>query len=268
MLEQQNNMPADLVAVVTGAGSGVGQAVAYELGLRGVKIALVGRTLTKLKPVQAAIVQSGGEAKCFPCDVADLAQVTGLAGAVKAQFTSPQVLVNSAGIYGELAPIAQSTPEHWMQTVEINLFGAYLICRAFMGGMTRQGWGRIINVSSAASLGQPSGVASAYQLSKVALNHFTRQLAAELSDTGVTANVLHPGEVKTEMWADIKAQASQQTGPGQGMLNWASRVEESGGDPPEKTAELVLELLLPTSDDINGQFLWIQDGLKHPMPSW
>ena len=75
----------------------------------------------------------------------------------------------------------------------INTIGTYLVSRAFLSGMIDAGWGRIINVSSAASLGTPGPLTSAYATSKVAQNHFTRHLAAELVGTGVTANVIHPG---------------------------------------------------------------------------
>ena len=79
----------------------------------------------------------------------------------------------------------------------INTVGSYLISRAFLSGMVGEGWGRIINLSSAASLGTPGPLTSAYATSKVALNQFTRHLASELDGTGVTANVVHPGDVKT-----------------------------------------------------------------------
>jgi len=258
----------DLTAVVTGAGSGVGEAVACELGGRHVQVALVGRRADKLVRVQKTIEQGGGTAACFPCDVSDLDQVRRMASDVTALFGDPQVLFNSAGIHCEIVPIAESTPERWLQTLQVNVLGTYLTCRFFMGGMLRQGWGRIINVSSAASLGEPGGVGSIYQLSKVTVNHFTRQLAAELEGTGVTANALHPGEVKSEMWAAIQADALSRTGPGRNSLSWTSWVEETGGDPPEKSAEVVLELLSPAGDGVNGQFLWIRDGLQKPRKAW
>jgi NAD(P)-dependent dehydrogenase (short-subunit alcohol dehydrogenase family) len=257
-----------LTAVVTGAGSGVGEAVARELGNRGIHIALVGRRPDKLTLVQGTIEQAGGIAASFPCDVAEVDQVAQMASYVVARFGDPQILFNSAGIHCELVPIGESTPDRWIQTLQVNVVGTYLTCRAFMGGMVQRGWGRIINVTSAASLGAPGGVGSVYQLSKVAVNHFTRQLAAELEGTGVTANVLHPGEVKSEMWAAIKADASSRTGPGRSALSWTAKVEETGGDPAEKSAERVLELISPAGDSINGQFLWIRDGLLKPMPSW
>ena len=89
------------------------------------------------------------------------------------------------------------------------MVGPYLTCRAFVGGMIERGWGRIVSFSSAAALHPPGPINSAYGTSKAALNQFTRHLAAELVGTGVTANVIHPGDVKTEMWADISDQAAE-----------------------------------------------------------
>ena len=257
-----------LTAVVTGAGSGVGEAVARALAQRGHKVALVGRRRERLEQVAGDIAKSGGTVAALPCDVAEAAAVDALKAAVLARFGVPQILFNGAGLFGECLPIAESSPEVWTETLRTNTVGPYLVCRAFMGEMARTGWGRIFNVSSAAALSPVFNVSSAYQLSKVALNHFTRQLAQELAGTGVTANVLHPGEVKTEMFAAIKADAASRTGPGRDMLKWVEKVERTGGDPPEKTADLVLAMLAPERDAVTGQFLWIKDGLKAPMPSW
>jgi NAD(P)-dependent dehydrogenase (short-subunit alcohol dehydrogenase family) len=92
------------------------------------------------------------------------------------------------------------------------------------------------------------------------MNQLTRHLAAELKGTGVTANAIHSGEVKSALWADIRDKASKI-----GQAGWANRVEEAGGDPPEKAAKLVLETI---DGDVNGRFLWIEDPLQAPKPSW
>ncbi len=267
-MHRSEGLRPNLAAVVTGAGSGVGQAVALALAREGVRVALVGRTAAKLARVTTRIAETGGVAAAFPCDVSVSGEVAALRDAVLERFGPPLVLFNGAGLHCEAVPIAESTPEQWIETFEVNAIGPYLTCRAFMPDMLRHGWGRILNVSSAASISPPGNIGSVYQLSKVALNHFTRQLAVELEGTGVTANALHPGEVKTEMWAAIKAEAESRTGPGRGMLRWAEWVEATGGDPPEKTADLVLELLTPAGDAVNGQFLWIKDGLQPPRPAW
>jgi NAD(P)-dependent dehydrogenase (short-subunit alcohol dehydrogenase family) len=251
------------VVLITGAGSGVGEAVARALAAQGYRVALVGRRADRVEALAEAI-----HGVAFPCDVSDMAAVDALAAQVNARLGPPQILFNGAGVFGECVTIAESTPAEWLETMRINALGPYLVCRAFMTGMVRLGWGRIINVSSAAALSPVYHVASAYQLSKVALNHFTRQLASELADTGVTANVLHPGEVKTEMFSAIKADATTRTGAGRNMLKWVEKVEITGGDPPQKTADLVLDLLRPENNGVNGQFLWIKDGLKPPMASW
>ena len=267
-LEQNSNAQPGRIAVVTGAGSGVGEAVAVELARHGIQVILVGRTEAKLSRVAQAIHAAGGMADVFASDVADPAQVAALRDHVTAHFGPPQILFNGAGLHCELVPIHETTPEQWIETFQTNTVGPYLICRAFLGGMLKKGWGRIINVSSAASLSELGNIGAVYQLSKVTLNHFTRQLAQEVAGTGVTANAIHPGEVKTDMWAAIKADAGIRSGPGRNALRWANMVEETGGDPPEKAAELVMELLSPVGDTINGQFLWIKDGIQKPKPAW
>lgn len=131
------------------------------------------------------------------------------------------------GDLGPIQRIAESDPAAWLQALLINTIAPYLVCRAFVGRMIAQGWGRIVNVSSAASLDPPGGLNSAYATSKVALNHFTRHLAAELSGSGVTANVIHPGDVKTEMWADIRKQVTAMGPEADGYRNWVQWVEET-----------------------------------------
>jgi NAD(P)-dependent dehydrogenase (short-subunit alcohol dehydrogenase family) len=172
------------------------------------------------------------------------------------------------GIFGPIDLVKETEPAVWIETIMINTVGPYLTCRAFVDGMINRGWGRIVNVTSAAALHEPGPVNSAYGTSKAALNQFTRHLASELKGTGVTANVIHPGDVKTDMWAYIRTTAQRLGSAGEAYIKWANWVEDTGGDDPEKAADLVVTLMSDDAADVNGRFLWIKDGLQSPIPSW
>lgn len=235
------------VAVVTGGGRGVGKAIADALEQRGVRVARVARS-----------------AGTHRADVSKPAEVERLVQEIERDLGTPTILVNAAGIFGPIAKIVDGDPQAWLDTIAIDLGGPYLCSRAFLPGMLREGFGRIINLSSAASLHTPGGFNSAYGTAKAALNQFTRHLAAELEGTGVTANVIHPGDVKTEMWADIRDQVAAVDGA-DAFMEWVEWVEGNGGDPPEKAAALVLKIV---DEQENGRFLWIDDPLQAPIPSW
>jgi NAD(P)-dependent dehydrogenase (short-subunit alcohol dehydrogenase family) len=254
--------------VVTGASRGIGRAVAVGLAQQGAQVVLVARGVEQLRISAATIEQSSGKALVLPTDIGQPAAVKQMKAQILNQFGPPAILINAAGIFGPVQLIKDSDPAQWIETLQTNMIASYLTCRAFVNSMINQGWGRIINVSSAAALHTPGPSNSAYATSKVALNQFTRHLAAELAGTGVTANVIHPGEVKTEMWADIRDQAEKLGTAADGYRQWARWVGETGGDPPKKTVELVLKLLSDDAATINGQFLWIEGGLQTPMPSW
>ncbi len=256
------------IAVVTGASRGIGRAVALGLAQQGVRVVLVARGHAQLQETKRLIDEAGGAAWVLPADISQPTAVEVLQGQILDQVGPPSILINAAGIFGPIKLIKDSDPAEWLETLQTNTIAPYLTCRAFVGTMIQQGWGRIINVSSAAALHTPGPTNSAYATSKVALNHFTRHLAAELTNTGVTANVIHPGEVKTEMWADIRDQAAQLGPEAASYRRWAQWVGETGGDPPEKAVDLVFTLLGDEAAAINGQFLWIDGGLQSPIPSW
>ncbi len=236
------------IAVVTGASRGVGRAIADALESRGVVVAPVARSSAR-----------------FTADVSNPAGVARLKTAVETELGQPTILIHAAGIFGPIALIKDSDPKDWIETLMIDTVGPYLVSRAFLDGMIDAGWGRIVSLSSAASLHTPGPLNSAYGTAKVALNQFTRHLAAELKETGVTANVIHPGDVKTAMWSDIRDKTGTIEGDDSNYDRWVEWVEETGGDPPEKAAKLVLDII---ESDINGRFLWIDDPLQAPIPSW
>jgi NAD(P)-dependent dehydrogenase (short-subunit alcohol dehydrogenase family) len=256
------------IAVVTGAGRGVGQRAALRLAARGADVALIARSEGQLRETADAIAGIGRRAAVIPIDLAREPVPDRIRDAVEAGLGRPSILVNAAGTFGPLAHIRDSDPAEWIATMTVNMVSHYVTCRAFVGGMIEQGWGRIINVSSAAALLEPGPIDSAYATSKAALNHFTRHLAAELAGTGVTANVIHPGDVKTDMWADIRARADSLGDAAAGYRQWVEWVGATGGDDPEKAADLIARLAGDESAAINGQFLWIEGGLREPTPSW
>lgn len=255
------------VALVTGAGGGIGRAISRSLAREGAVVYVVGRTASRLAETVRLVEADGGIARAIALDLTSPEAVfTVLKPGVERQNGPVQILVNAAGTFGPIALVVDGDPQQWIETIGANTIAPYLTCRAFVGGMVDRGWGRIVNLTSAASLHPPGPLNSAYATSKVALNQFTRSLAAELAGTGVTANVIHPGEVKTDMWCSIKERAETLGPIGEPLRAWAREVERTGGDPPEKAAELVVSLVGEAGAVITGQFLWIRDGMQAPIP--
>jgi NAD(P)-dependent dehydrogenase (short-subunit alcohol dehydrogenase family) len=230
-------------------------------------VAIAARGVEQLAEVERAIAQTGGRAMSVAIDVGAPDEVAVLRKRVLDELGAPSILINAAGVFGPIQLIRDSDVERWIETIRINTIGPYLTCRAFVGGMISAGWGRIVNFSSAASLHPPGPLNSAYATSKVALNQLTRHLAAELSGTGATANVIHPGEVKTAMWAAIKAESATVDGA-EPYRQWAASVGEHGGDDVAKAVALIDEIIDGKYARTSGQFLWIEGGIQQPIESW
>ncbi len=256
------------VAVVTGAGRGLGRAVSIALAERGHPVVGVARHAAQLAETADLVRTAGGRMVTRPADVADVAAVAELGDFVRAQLGPPAILVNAAGMFGPIAFIRDTDPVDWVRTVMVDGIAPFLTINQFVGGMIDAGWGRIVNVTSAASLHPPGALNSAYGTAKVALNQLTRHLAAELDGTGVTANVIHPGDVKTDMWQDIRDRVAVMGPEAQAYREWAAWVEETGGDPPHKAVDLVLRLTSDEGAATNGRFCWVEEPLQAPIPSW
>jgi len=257
-----------MVAVVTGASRGVGRRIALRLASMGSSMALVARSRAALEEARTEIETRGGRALAFSADLAEAHSIEPLKDAIERHLGVPSILVNAAGVFGPIDLVRDTDAAAWIETIQINAIAPYLTCRAFVTGMVQRGWGRIVNVTSAAALHTPGPANSAYGTSKAALNQFTRHLASELKGTGVTANVIHPGDVKTEMWAYIKAEAQRLGSVADAYIQWADWVEATGGDDPEKAADLVADLMSDEAAAVNGRFMWIKDGLQAPVSSW
>ncbi|SRR5260221_1598545 len=255
------SLPHDASVLVTGASRGLGRALALALAKAGHSVIGVARTNASL----AALADAQRSIVTYGVDITEVDQVDRLRKALDAEGIVITGLVNAAGRFGPLDSLWESEPTAWIGTIEANLVGPYLMARAFLPSMVERGFGRIINLSSAASLAPPVPFNSAYVASKAALNTMTRVLATELQGTGVTANVIHPGELKTEMWESLRAQV--ESGAGESLRPWVELVERTGGDPPELASRLVQTLLSPSCEE-TGLFHWIDGGLTSRFPTW
>ncbi len=186
------------IAVVTGAGRGIGAAIAQKLAELGATAVLCGRNRDSLDEAAKSIVKAGGQAEVVPCDVTSLQSVEAAAKKVEAQFGRLDILVNNAGIGGFGGPLYQLPTDEWDQILNTNLRGVFYAVRAFGPLMIRARSGHIINISSLAGKNAlPNG--AAYAASKWGLNGLTYSLAEELRGHNIRVAVICPGSTNTEL---------------------------------------------------------------------
>ena len=186
------------VALVTGAGRGIGAAIARGLSNLGAAVALCGRTATTLKSTAKSIAQSGGECEVIPCDVSNLQSVEEAAKTVESLFGRIDILVNNAAVRGVEGPLHQLPPDVWDQILNTNLRGVYYMTRAFAPTMIHARSGHIINISSLAGKNSvPNG--AAYSASKWGLNGLSYTIAEELRSHNIRVSVVCPGSTETDL---------------------------------------------------------------------
>ena len=189
---------AGQVAVITGAGRGIGAAIARRLAARGAVAVLCGRKRTSLDSTAAAISEAGGKSHVIQCDVMDLASVQRMATEVERTFGRSDILVNNAGVGGFGGPLHELPPESWDKVLNTNLRGVYYCVRSVAPMMIRARGGHIINISSLAGKNAlPNG--AAYAASKWGLNGLSYSVAEELRTHNIRVSVICPGSTHTEL---------------------------------------------------------------------
>ena len=198
MTNSASNPPlAGQVAVITGAGRGIGQAIALKLAEMGARTVLCGRSRQALDQTAATIQNSGGQSAVIECDVTDLHTVEALAERIERTFHRLDILVNNAGIGGTGGPLHQLVPENWDRVMNTNLRGVYYCIRSLAPIMIKTRTGHIINISSLAGKNAlPNG--AAYAASKWGLNGLTCSVAEELRAYNIRVSVICPGSTHTE----------------------------------------------------------------------
>ena len=192
---------ADQVAIVTGAGRGIGRAVALAFAAEGARVVLASRTRADLAEVAGAIRDGGGTALALPTDVTQDAAVEALVEEVAAQLGRIDILVTAAGV-AAFGPVAGTKPADWDGMLAVNLRGAMVCCRAVLPVMQRQRRGTMVNVGSiAAKRAIPGG--AAYAATKAGLAAFSAVLAEEVRADGIRVGVVVPGAVDTPLWDAI-----------------------------------------------------------------
>lgn len=198
----------DQVAIVTGAGRGLGRAVALALAEHGASVVLASRNAPELDEVVMEIRRAGGHALAQTADVADERQVRELVLAAERWVGPATIVISNAGTVEPTGPLARSDAVVWLHSLAINLGGSYLVSRAALPGMLERHYGRIVNVSSAAAK-RPRAGWTAYGAAKAAIEQLTRNLGLELEGTGVAVCAFDPGVMDTAMQEQLRRAAPE-----------------------------------------------------------
>ncbi len=242
----------DKVAVIVGAGRGIGEAVAMRFAAEGARLMLAARTASELQAVADMVRAAGGTANFVVTDVTAPPEVASLVQKSIELFGRIDILVNAAGTYGPIGRVWELDANEWENAFSVNLFGAFLLCQAVLPHMIRAGRGKIINFSGGGAT-SPLCRFSAYGVSKAALVRLTETLAEEVKDLNIQVNVIAPGAVDTKLQDAVLA-AGEKAGD---LLQRIRRLRETGegGTPREVPANLAVFLASDDSRNLTGRLI-------------
>lgn len=190
------------VIIVTGAAAHIGRAVSLTFAQGGAKVALVDYDKKGIENVEAEILQRGGTALAFHCDVSDEERVKEVVRQVEAIWGRVDVLVNNAGLWRcDIGPFAESSSASWKKKIDVNLYGVMYFTRAVLPGMIERQYGRIVNLGSVAGVYGNRNMVD-YSMTKGAIIAFTKALAKEVAAFGITVNTVSPGNVAEDAGGD------------------------------------------------------------------
>jgi NAD(P)-dependent dehydrogenase (short-subunit alcohol dehydrogenase family) len=234
------------VAIVTGAGRGIGRAIALALAAAGARVVLTARSGDQLAETAALIQHAGGQALVIPANVTDQSAIEALVRSTVEHFGPPDLLVNNAGMANPEAPIWELPADDWWQVLEVNVRGPFLFSRAVLPSMLARHTGRIINVASNAG-GWPMPTSSAYSVSKAALLRLTDNLAEMVEGQGPGIFAISPGTVHTVMTDGVSI---------------FKDLPEADWTPVERAGELCVFIASGAADRLAGRYIHVRDDVR------
>lgn len=249
------------VALVTGAGSGIGKAAAVQLGAAGARVAVLGRTGSELQQTVREIESAGSEGLVIEADISKVDEVQAAMRQVDGQWGQLDILFANAGINGAWAPIEELTVEEWEKTIDINLTGTFLTIKYAVPYLKRQGGSVIVTSSVNGTRMFSNSGASAYATSKAGQVALTKMLALELAQKRIRLNVICPGAIETAIDENTEQRDVEEAR--EPVEFPAGQIPLTDGKPggSEQVAQLVLFLASDASSHITGTEIWI-DGAQ------
>ena len=242
-------------AIITGANQGLGFEIAKKYVQAGADVMLCARSATLLDAARAELevmATPGQKIVANVADVASEADVQALVANTLKALGGCHILVNNAGVYGPKGEIESLDWAEWVKTIEINVYGSILMCRALLPHFKAQRYGKVIQLSGGGAT-NPLPRISAYAVSKAAIVRFAETLAEEVRGIGIDVNAIAPGALNTRMLDEVL-----QAGPekvGQAFYDRSLQQKESGGAPLDKGANLALFLASAASDGITAKLI-------------
>ncbi|RLB20553.1 MAG: SDR family NAD(P)-dependent oxidoreductase [Deltaproteobacteria bacterium] len=238
------------VAIISGAGKGLGRASAIAMAKEGAKVVLLARTRSDLENVAHEIQANGGKGLPVPTDISSLKEVRGAVRKTLEAFDSIDIIMNNAAVSGPIGPMHGATSEEWVQALQVNLVGVFLLAREALPEMISKKHGKIINVTSGLGQMVMPGL-GAYSVAKAGVIHLTRIMAEELRPYNIQVNGLDPGVMDTPLQTWIREQGVQLL-PRDISRQFVELKEKGLLKAPEKVAKLAVFLASSASDHLTG----------------
>ena len=246
---------AGQVALVTGAGGGLGRAFALALARAGAQVALTARTAEALAETAELVERSGGRALAIPGDVTAPHDVTRVVSTGESQLGPIDILVNNAGTMGPVGYDWRADPEDWWRTFEVNVLGSFRCAREVLARMVARRRGRIVNISSGAAFNRFPRM-TAYCATKAAMAQWTKILAEDTRAHGISVFAFHPGFVRTSM---VMSLIESPDLPKELGDMFRALLDQGRDTPIERSAQMLLFLVSGRADALSGRFIRTQD---------